>query len=138
MNIENLSQEEIKSLHTLLGKMLEQPKPKVYIDPVGKMVNEIIEGFDFDKVHKTMVELNWTWAESFMPPSIEEMKDTAEYLLREAAKSRLSDDYMEIHHSSPITVGTGGFEAKAWCDEYHQITELELKFVVASYDASLE
>ena len=26
MNIQNLTQEEIKNLHTLLGKMLEEPK----------------------------------------------------------------------------------------------------------------
>jgi hypothetical protein len=118
--------------------MLEQPKQKVYLDPVGKMVDEIMKGFDFNKVHKTMVSLNWKWADSFEVPSYREMKETAEHLLREAAKSRLSDTYMEMHHSSPLIVGIGGFEVKAWCDEdKSQITDLVLQFVVTSYDASL-
>ena len=137
MNIQNLTQEEIKSLHTLLGKMLEKPKPKSHIDPINKMIGEIIEEFEFDKVHKTMVSLNWVWGDSFAPPSIEEMKETAENILHEVATTRLGG-YNITHHSSPITIRTGGFEAKAWCDEDRsQITDLSLEFVVTSYDASL-
>ena len=41
MNIENLSQAEIKTLHTLFGKLLEEPKQKIPTDPLSKMIEEI-------------------------------------------------------------------------------------------------
>jgi hypothetical protein len=54
MNIENLSQAEIKTLHTLFGKLLEEPKQKVYLDPVNKYIDDIMENFNFERVHQTM------------------------------------------------------------------------------------
>ena len=67
MNIDNLSEEEIKLLHALLGKAMEQPKPKVYFDPVNQMIDDIMDNFDFDKVQTAMEALDWQWAGKGVP-----------------------------------------------------------------------
>jgi hypothetical protein len=41
-----------------------------------KMVNEIIENFNFQRCHKTMKHLKWSWASNGVP-SIEELKESA-------------------------------------------------------------
>lgn len=43
-------------------------------------IPEIMAEFDFAKVHKVMTFLNWKWSDA-VPPSIEELKSTASYLL---------------------------------------------------------
>lgn len=136
MNIQNLSQEEIKNLHTLLGKMLEEPK-KNSIDSIDRMVDEILEEFNFNKVRKAMWHLDWKWATAADGiPTIEELKETAERLLRQAAEYRLSKEYGDVDWGTPILSSTGGFEATAWCDETKtRITGLQLQFVLAEYDA---
>jgi hypothetical protein len=59
-------------------------------------------------------------------------------LLRGAAKSRLGD-FKDTHHDVAIINGTGGFEAKAFCDEDKtKITGLDLAFIVTSWDSSID
>jgi len=139
MNIQNLTQEEIKNLHTLLGKMLEEPK-KNSIDSIDRMVDEILEEFNFNKVRKAMWHLDWKWALAADGiPTIEELKETAERLLRQAAECRLLKEYGSVDWGTPILSSTGGFEARAWCDETKtRITGLQLQFVLTEYDAGLE
>jgi hypothetical protein len=132
MNIENLSQTEIKTLHTLFGKLLEEPQQKIPTDPLSKMIEEIMEEFDFDKVYKAMDALDWKWRGQI--PSIEDLEKEAERLLRGAAKSRLGD-FKRSHWELGIINGTGGFQATAFCDRTKtRITGLDLKFVVSEWD----
>jgi hypothetical protein len=46
-------------------------------------IDNIIENFDFDKVHRVMVFMDWKWAFSVVVrvPSIDELKDEARRLL---------------------------------------------------------
>jgi len=138
MNIENLTQEELQTLHTLLGKALEQPKQKVYLDPVNQMVDEIMEEFNFAKVHKAMVALDWKWAGSeYKIPSIESLRNEAKHLLRGAAESRLTQ-FKNEHWELGIINSTGGFSATAYCDkDKTKITSLSLQFVVEEWDAEI-
>jgi hypothetical protein len=132
MNIENLSQAEIKTLHTLFGKLLEEPKQKVYLDPVNKYIDDIMENFNFERVHQTMEALNWKWVGQ--KPSMDDLREQAERLLRGAVKSRLGD-YKKSHWELGIINATGGFQATAFCDESKtRITGLDLKFVVSEWD----
>lgn len=132
MNVHNLDREEIESLHALLGKMLEEPKQKVYFDPVNKYIDDIMDEFNFAKVLKTMEALDWKWRGE--APSMDDLRETAERLLRGAAKSRLGD-YKDSHWELGIINGTGGFQATAFCDETKtRITGLDLKFVVSEWD----
>jgi hypothetical protein len=135
MNVENLTHEEIKTLHTLFGKLLEEPKQKVYLDPANKYIDDIILNFNFDKVHLTMEALNWKWSGSSNGiPTIDELISQAKRLLRGAIQSRLHD-YKDSHWELGIINATGGFQATAFCDKTKtRIVGLDLKFVVNEWD----
>jgi hypothetical protein len=134
MNLQNLDRDELLALQQLINKALEQPKPPV--KDLEYMIEDIMDEFDFDKVYETMDALDWKWRGE--TPSIEDLRETAEYLLRGAAKSRLGD-FKDTHHDVAIINGTGGFEAKAFCDEDKtKITGLDLAFIVESWDSSIE
>jgi hypothetical protein len=141
MKTENLNTQELETLRTLLNKMAgeSKPKSKIFFDPVGVMINEIIEEFDFGKVWTVMNVLGWKWhdAEEGIP-NLDELRKEAEYLLKRAAELRLgslNDEYWELG----IACCTGGFQAKAYCDEDKtKITSLDLKFIVTEWDTDLE
>ena len=139
MNIENLTQEELQTLHTLIGKALEQPKQKVHFDPVNQMVDEIIEEFNFVKVQLAMESLGWRWASAKnLIPTTDELREEAERLLRRAADLRLGSSFKDAHHDVPVITGSGGFEARAYCNENKtKINGLELAFVLEHWDAEI-
>jgi len=118
----------------LFGKLLEEPQQKVYLDPVNKYIDDIMDNFNFAQVRKAMEALNWKWATSNGIPTMDELRNQAERLLRGAAKSRLGD-FKRSHWELGIINGTGGFQATAFCDRTKtRITGLDLKFVVSEWD----
>lgn len=62
------------------------------------IIEEIMHVFDFEKVHKAMTALNWTWRGEGVP-DIPELKAQAIMLMREAWNRKCS-------------IGTGGFMAE--------------------------
>ena len=135
MNIQNLNPQELEQLQTLLNKMNPQPQP-TEPDPVEKMIEGIMENFDFKQVQRAMDLLDWQWRGEYV--TIKMLVEQAERLLRGAIKSRLGE-FKNEHHELGIVNGTGGFEAKAWCDETKtKIVALDLKFVLESWDESIE
>ena len=137
MNIQNLTNQEVEQLQMLLNKMNPQPSQHVWVDPVSKMIDDIIENFKFDKVQSVMEFLDWQWAGEGVP-TIESLKETAKRLLRDAAELRLND-YGNEHWEQGIICGTGGFEARAWCNkDKTKIDALDLKFILADWDAGIE
>ena len=139
MNVHNLGWEEMESLYDLLGKVLN--KNKVEKNPLDKMINEILDEFNFAQVLKTMEALDWKWATAksgYGIPDMDELRATAERLLRDAADARLND-YKGTHWELGIINGTGGFQATAWCDEDKtKITALDLSFIVEHFDVGDE
>lgn len=104
-----------------------------------KLIDEILNSFDFAKVYKVMSALNWTWHDDqthcSVNPTLEEIKKAAHELLSEAANLRL-EAYIDTHYDFPIEVFTGGFAAIAWCNEdKDKIVKLELKFIVSEWSA---
>jgi hypothetical protein len=132
MNVHNLDREEMESLYSLLGKMLNEDE--VEKEPLDKMIDEIMDEFNFAIVHKTMVALDWRWIDSENKiPSIESLRKEAERLLRDAADIRLDMSKDEDWNSS-IICSFGGFSAAAWCNEDKtKITRLNLDFIVSSW-----
>ena len=131
MNLKNLSKDELLNLRDLINKVLEQPKEK----DVDDMIKDIMDEFEFDKVYEAMDALDWRWREEI--PSIYDLRKTAERLLRGAAASRLGA-WKDTHHEVPILNATGGFKAKAYCDEDKtKIIRLELEFIVTSWDSEI-
>jgi len=94
-----------------------------------KAIDEIIENFNWRKVHKTMEALDWTWATSEgKVPTTGALFNCAIKLLHDAydGAERFKADYK---------VGTGGFYARATVDEKtKEIYELRLTFEVASWE----
>lgn len=136
MNIQNLNKEELEQLQALLNKMNPpQPTEKVYFDPLNKMIAEIMEEFDFDKVQDAMDYLNWRWVGQHV--TVEMLREEAERLLRNAAKLRLGD-WIHEHWEQGILSATGGLQAMAFCDETKsKIVALDLKFVLADWDSEI-
>jgi hypothetical protein len=137
MNTQNLTQEEVKLLHALLGKMIDQPQKRVYIDPVNQMIDNILDEFNFAKVQNAMFALDWKWA-GIGVPTLDQLRNEAHRLLKGAANSRLYE-FKDEHWLEGIQNSTGGFEAMAWCDENKtKIIRLELKFVLTSWDEEIK
>jgi hypothetical protein len=136
MNIENLNQEQLETLRTLLNEMAKTPKQKNYFHQINQMIDNIIDEFDFNKVHITVDYLGWKWVGQ--PVSIDMLKSKARMLLKGAAESRLGE-YRDEHWELGIINGTGGFVATAWCDENKtKIIKLNLEFVLTEWDCELE
>jgi hypothetical protein len=136
MNIENLNQEQLETLRTLLNEMAKTPKVKIPINPIDQMIDNIMDEFDFIKVQITMDYLGWKWVGQ--PVSIDMLKTEARRLLRGAAFSRLGE-FKDEHWEQGIINGSGGFVAEAWCDEDKtKIIMLDLKFVLTEWDSELK
>ena len=133
MNIQNLNPQELEQLQTLLNKM--NPTTQLTIDPVEQMIDSIMENFDFNQAQSVMDYLDWKWRGEYV--TVEMLREQAERLLRGAMESRLGSFRHESHEVGIIN-GTGGLEAKAWCDETKtKIVALDLKFVLSSWDESI-
>lgn len=136
MNIENLTSQEVEQLKMLLNKLNPQPMIDALPNYVYKMIDEIIDEFDFDTVESTMNHLGWKWWGENV--TINMLKHEARSLLRGAAKERLGihkDEYWEI----PIVHSTGGLHAHVFCNEDKtKIIALNLKFVLTEWEAEIE
>jgi hypothetical protein len=136
MNIENLNQEQLETLRTLLNEMAKTPKQKNYFHQINQMIDNIMDEFDFAKVHITMDYLGWKWVGKHI--TIDDLKSKARMLLKGAAESRLGE-YKDEHWELGIINGTGGFVATAWCDENKtKIIKLNLEFVLTEWVCDLE
>ena len=136
MNIQNLNSEELKQLQSLLNKMNPNPTEKVYLDPVNKMIDDIMDEFNFAKVQNVMDHLNWKWVGEYV--TMEMLRNEAERLLHGAAEMRLGK-YKDEHWEQGIIHGTGGFQAMAFCNEDKtKIVALNLKFVLTEWESEIE
>ena len=91
MNLRNLNSEELKQLQTLLNKMNPQSTEKVHLDPVNKMIDEIMDEFDFNRIETVMEFMDWRWAgdNGLEYVTVDMLKKEARRLLRGAADARL-------------------------------------------------
>lgn len=90
---------------------MKKPSEKKF----NKWIEEIMDEFDFNKVHKTMKLLNWKWRDIGVP-DIGEIRRNARYIMNRAYESE--SKYCAI----------GGFEAKV---TKHGIC---LKFIISEWD----
>ena len=87
-----------------------------------KAIKEIMEEFDFARVRKVMLALDWTWLNAPSSPSIEELRGAAEKLLIKGVESA------DIFHYS----STGGFDT--YCDNTNK--SISLSFVVEVWEVT--
>lgn len=97
-----------------------------------KMIDDIINNFDFVKCRKTMVALGWTWAFNGTP-NVDEMKKTAKYLMNGAIEGCLESK--SFRPGVTYMHATGGFKAEAIKNKYGYLEHLKLEFVVTEWDS---
>ncbi len=85
-----------------------------------KIIDEIMDEFEFEIVHRTMKALEWTWHGSVESPSIGDLRRAARGLLQELLKGN-------SHY-----VGMGGLYA------YRIADTVGLRFEVTSYEVEKE
>jgi hypothetical protein len=96
-----------------------------------RMMFDIINNFDFDKVHIVMNHLNWEWYGKGIP-TVDDIRFAARDRLETVIKNCLFDAVPE----DVYFVSSGGLRATAIKDNYGQITFLELEFVLTSWELS--
>jgi len=93
-----------------------------------KAIDNIIENFNWEKVHTAMVALDWRWQDDYEPPTtgalFRHAVDLLHYAYDEAIENRC--DY---------SVRTGGFYARALVnEETKEVESLRLAFEVCSWE----
>jgi hypothetical protein len=85
-----------------------------------ELIDNILDEFDFEKVHKAMVALDWVWvfAEDGVP-TVGELRKAARLLLREAASR-------DVYYT-----GSGGFRVTKNADV------LKLEFVLEQWEEEI-
>lgn len=78
-------------------------------------IQNILDRFDFDAVHRYMTFVKWVWGSKDKAPSTQELRHEAERLLRLTAK----------YEGKNTSVSSGGFHALKW-----SWGELELIFAL--------
>lgn len=96
-----------------------------------KAITNILENFDFGRVHTTMKHLKWRWATSKTEdgiPSLGELFLHVERYLNEVydQSTKKKDDYI---------TGTGGFQYMAqYNKEEQEVDYIEVKFVLTEWE----
>lgn len=98
-----------------------------------KMVDDIIESFDFRKCGKAMKVLNWKWATINSVPNVEQMKSTATYLLNGASLGCIKSKDCKPHET--YFNSTGGFHASAMKNKFGHLVFLKLEFIVSEWES---
>jgi hypothetical protein len=94
-----------------------------------KMMFDIINNFDFQKVHDVMNHLDWAWY-PYGTPTVDELRFAA----RERIESVIKNCLLDAKPDQEYISSSGGLKATAIKDDYGQITFLELEFVLTSWD----
>jgi hypothetical protein len=88
-------------------------------------IEDIMQRFDWERVRRTMVALNWTWATSEGIPTIKELQYTARDCLEHAARGYIKSSG---HNLGWYSVGTGGFCARI--SQFNAGAKISLHFEV--------
>ena len=106
---------------------INQPKPKQDLD---SQIKDILNNFDFERVHEVMQLLNWQWFNSTTEdkvPSYGELVMQAQSLLQQAVKG------LSKEQGNYFSTGTGGFNAIAIrCEDGHIVVELQFNIADGS------
>jgi len=96
-----------------------------------KLVEEILENFDFERVKKVMDLLDWKYGDFDETPSLFKLIKTAE--------ERLDYSYKRaMERKEDCTTSCGGFQAFAgYNEEKETVSYLELQFVLTTWDAGI-
>lgn len=100
----------------------------------SKMIDDILENFNFDKVCKVMEYLEWGYYNSDTPPLTSKLTKTAKYCLKGAYKQAKENKKPDV----TFICATGGFKGSAACNEEGKVDFLQLEFIVADWYVNYE
>lgn len=123
LTIEVESQEVLDKLRKIKGITVTSVQNPVPMN-IQEIIDEIIDNFDFDRVHDVMEYMDWGWQGEGVP-SIEKLKESAIELLEHAYNG-----YFEQGNGEQYSIQTGGLEAYYMYDDNEDC--FELKFVLTS------
>ena len=95
-----------------------------------RMISDILNHFNFERVYKTMKLLEWGWA-GIGNPTVDQLRNSARGRLDSAIKGCLENGLPDIEYM----VSSGGLKATAYKNDYGQITFLQLEFVLTSWES---
>jgi hypothetical protein len=93
-----------------------------------EMIQEILDNFDFEQMHKVMTFLNWKWYYDAVP-TIEELKEIAKNLLNQTVKG--INNFKGFNN---LFCSSGGFRAIGKKDG--EVIYLELLFECTSWNVN--
>ena len=96
-----------------------------------RMIQEIIDNFDFNKCFLAMKALRWTWGFTDGTPTIPMLKTSAEHRLRDAMELARKGKCSK----STYFVSSGGLKGNAWVNRYGHIEAIRLEFVLTDWDS---
>lgn len=100
-----------------------------YNQQIEKDIQEIMDEFNWERVHKTMLFLNWQWWDTGVPTT-EQLKKRARTFLGEAINSVLTSDKKKYKYLT----GTGGLVAEARRYKDEDKIYIKLEFILTSWE----
>jgi hypothetical protein len=103
-----------------------KPLPRALED----LIQPVLDGFDFDTLHKAMTAVRWQWFDGWGPenvPTVDQLKAKASYLLKLVANPKAES-----------ATGTGGLYAFRHSDDEPQYHGLELQFIFERNESYFE
>ena len=91
-------------------------------------IMDCLDEFDFDRVHKVMMHLNWTYSDDKDVPTVETLRKNARKYLREVVTQVLMST-----GSDTFITSTGGFRYEAKLYENGDLW-LRMAFEIESWD----
>jgi hypothetical protein len=98
-----------------------------------KMIDNVIDNFDFVRCQNAMRLLNWEWFGRGIP-TIPMLKDASTERLKSAMKGvKNKDNRLSINES--YFSSSGGLKGTAWKNRYGHVAGIKLEFVLTEWDA---
>jgi hypothetical protein len=98
-----------------------------------KIVENILENFDFDKCRTVMDSLNWEWFNTGVP-TVDDLKKSAVERI-ESAINGLLDKENRLSSTDYYFSSSGGFKATAWKNRYGHLESINLEFVLTDWSS---
>lgn len=118
-----------------MDKIRTRPKGEIVIknqkEHEDRMIENIIECFDFDRCQFVMRNTGWTWGFNGYFPTVDDLKRAA----RERIKNAIEIAKKEKHSNYPYYCSSGGLKATARVNRYGHIYSIELEFILTSWDS---
>ena len=100
-------------------------------DAEKHMIDNILEEFDFKKCESVMGFLNWRWAISNGPVTVDMLKKSAVDRIQSAIGHCKKE---RTRSQAPCWSSSGGLKATVWKNNYGHITEIKLEFILTEWE----